>query len=169
MRRPRLARRRAAALAAAVLASGALALAVLRADGRYLLAANASTSLPGALYLIDTRRAAGPHARGDIVAFAFDGSPWGFAPERPWAKRVAGLPGDLIERRAGAIWVNGREVAQLNPPTMLRGLLSPAGRGRVPPGRLFVVGAAPDSFDSRYAEFGLVPAAAIIGPATALL
>ncbi len=45
-------------------------------------------------------------ARGDVVVFRLPRDP-----QQTWVKRVIGLPGDRIQIRAGAVFVNGRALA----------------------------------------------------------
>ena len=70
-------------------------------------------------------------------------------------KRVAGLPGDVIQHNDGKVCV----LPECFAPEMRGGkpfapLLQ---EGVIPEGRIAIFGDAPDSFDSRYASFGLIP------------
>ena len=152
-----------------ILAALAVLVAIISLQQRYLFGFNVTSSLPGKLYLIDTKRRSGPYARDDIVAFSFDGGRWGFPAGKLWAKRIAGLPGDSIELRGEQVWVNGGKAATISSETMRRGGLSPVRGPLVPPSRLFVVGQSPSSLDSRYGEFGFLSSAGIVGPALLLL
>ncbi len=67
--------------------------------------------------------------RGDVIAFrlASDGPDWFFF------KRVAGLPGDVVEERHGVIFVNGTEFEILEPGSR-QGEVLPAPPAGVAPG-----------------------------------
>ena len=101
---------------------------------------------------------AGPQ-RGDIVLFE---SPEGT--EDPLIKRVVGLPGDTIEVRAGALYVNGRRQREPYVNDHLRNMQSPYGPTEVPEGHYFMMGDnRGNSADSRV--FGPVPEENLIGEA----
>jgi len=71
-------------------------------------------------------------------------------------KIVAGLPGDHISFKNDKIYINGYacgEVKKISPSGMS---LNPISEGIIPDGYVFMQGLHPDSFDSRYHEFGLV-------------
>jgi signal peptidase I len=105
--------------------------------------------------------------RGDIVVFeapaaadrcgAGDGG-------SPFVKRIVGLPGELISERKGAIFVDGRRLAEpyLDPS---RGGASDGRWPRVARGQYFVLGDnRTRSCDSRM--WGTVPRSSLIGPVT---
>ncbi|MGH2467401.1 MAG: signal peptidase I [Candidatus Limnocylindrales bacterium] len=102
------------------------------------------------------------YQRGDIVVFHPPDQP---DTTVPYIKRIIGLPGDRLEFKDGAVWVNGQ---RLDEPYVFDGqptLPGPLGSlVVVPPGEYFGMGDHRlDSTDSRV--FGPIPAAAIIGRA----
>jgi signal peptidase I len=97
--------------------------------------------------------------RGDIVLFE---SPEG--EKDPLIKRVVGVPGDTIEIRAGALYVNGRLQKEPYVNNDLRNLQSPYGPTEVPERHYFMMGDnRGNSADSRF--FGPVPQRNLIGEA----
>lgn len=130
---------------------------------RYRLGLNLTGSLPGSVFLIDAARREGPFERGEIVAFQFDGSRWGYPATGIWAKRVAGLPGEEVDVTGQAVLVAGRTAARLDAGVLERGGVRPLDAATVPAGELFVLGDSSDSFDSRYAEFGFLPQEEVLG------
>lgn len=108
-------------------------------------------------------------SRGDIIAFVapkglmlpkFDG--------KMIAKQVAGLPGDVVIVKNDRAYVNGKLVGDLI-------LNSKLGRGPgafdrtevVPPGKLFVIGTMPRSYDGRY--WGFLDRRSLVGTVTPLV
>lgn len=73
-----------------------------------------------------------------------------------YTKRVMGLGGDAIAIRDGEVFVNGVSIGHLRSKTLDGKPLTPIHYETIPSGFVFVVGDHPDSFDSRYEEFGLV-------------
>lgn len=102
-----------------------------------------------------------PPERGEVIVFE--------APEdlgRDYIKRVIGVPGDLVEIRDQAVFVNGK---RLNEPyigqTPTDAFISSKTEWPVPPGRLFVLGDnRSGSSDSR--TWGLVEMRKVVGKAT---
>ncbi len=78
-----------------------------------------------------------------------------------YVKRVIGTPGDRLEIRAGAVWINGRPLDE----PYLSETTDPAenfGPVVVPAGHYFMMGDnRRNSYDSRY--WGFVPRSAIVG------
>ncbi|MBF2735850.1 MAG: S26 family signal peptidase [Betaproteobacteria bacterium AqS2] len=144
-----------------ILVASVVAIAAIQE--RWRLGVNVTDSLPGQVFLIDAGRRDGPFVRGEVVAFRFDGSRWGYPADAVWAKRVAGLPGERVAVVGGVVFVAGARVAVLDPGVLARGGVKPLPAGAVPPGMLFVLGASADSFDSRYAEFGFLPEEDVLG------
>jgi signal peptidase I len=116
--------------------------------------------------------------RGDIVAIQGHREDHvGSLKKWPYSKRILGVPGDHIVRNKGGTTVIPQESYFLS-------LLDKTSTGKpltpliscdlsscnqqssiIPEGYLFVAGDNPKSFDSRYAEFGLVPINKIWGKA----
>ena len=121
---------------------------------------------PGQMVLVDKLS---PHfsdyKRGDVIVFQ---PPAGFAQDGsdvPFIKRVIGLPGDTVEVKDGAVWVNG---AKLSEPYVFDGQSTDPTAGqsvwKVPAGDLFVMGDHRQlSEDSR--AFGPIAKSAVIGRA----
>jgi len=104
--------------------------------------------------------------RGDIVVFKFP-----VDPRKDFIKRVIAVPGDVVEIRDKAIFINGRQVNHdfgvFSDPRTIAGNLKPRdnlGPITVPLGALFVMGDNRDeSFDSRF--WGFVPIRDVSGKA----
>lgn len=96
--------------------------------------------------------------RGDTVVFWFPGDP-----SKSYIKRVVGLPGDRVEIRAGAVYVNGRALQEPYVPEEFRDL-GTYPLVVVPEERYYVLGDhRSSSNDSRI--WGPVPKEAIYGKA----
>ncbi len=98
--------------------------------------------------------------RGDIIVFerpADDGSG-----SKDLIKRVVGLPGETVEGRDSAVFVNGQ---RLNEPYLAKGVTSSSFPAqRVPPGHVWMMGDnRSNSRDSRV--FGAVPQSNVKGRA----
>jgi conjugative transfer signal peptidase TraF len=88
------------------------------------------------------------------------GCPFGL---RPLLKRVAGMPGDLIEVTDHYVSVNGVRLPNSAPKPVDRfGNALPVIRGVFTSTGYFVVGDDPSSYDSRY--YGAVPVDKVSGP-----
>lgn len=74
----------------------------------------------------------GQPARGDVIVFRFPQDP-----SRDFIKRVVGLPGEEVEVRAGAVYIDGRA---LDEPYILGKPVYNYPKHRVPPGEFFVLG-----------------------------
>lgn len=106
--------------------------------------------------------------RGDLMVFRFSGEPlpgMGYVDGVPFFKRVAGLPGDRIEVVERVVSVAGVRVGYAKPHTREGQRLDPIAAGVVPEGYLFGQADSDDSFDSRYAQSGLVPMTRVVGVA----
>jgi conjugative transfer signal peptidase TraF len=109
---------------------------------------NLSPSLPHQLYFAMPASSA---ERGNMVAFSLPQS------QATFAKRVAGVGGDVLEIKEGKIVINGHCECGLG----CRPELTYTPSCIIPEGFLFALGASDDSFDSRYEIFGLVPVSAV--------
>jgi len=154
---------------------------------------NVSNSLEGICYILFLKTGSNgfigssPIKRGDIVSI--QGYEPAYVDKKPFTKRVLGLPGDLIlkDKDKNKITLVSKTSASKNPiskadmpitsePVVLPLLektsqgkpLTPLSAEIVPEGYVFVAGDNPNSFDSRYEEFGLVPQEKIWGKAIAV-
>lgn len=107
-------------------------------------------------------------ARGELIAFAAHGLRPYFRDGQTIIKRVAALPGNRIQVGAQTVRINGEAVAEgLALAGTLKRPVSDFFRDeRVPSGHLWMMGATPDSFDSRY--WGFLPERQVIGRAYVL-
>jgi len=96
--------------------------------------------------------------RGDVVVFQYPGDP-----SKNYIKRIVGVPGDGIEIRHGAVYVNGSRLVEPYVPERFRDERSMS-ELVVPVGSYFVLGDHRNlSSDSR--DFGPVERKAIFGKA----
>lgn len=99
--------------------------------------------------------------RFDMVIFT---SP---ATGEEWVKRVVALPGETIQIKEGAIWIDGKELEgdiYGNVPIDISGVAKEP--YTVPDGSYFVMGdnrEGEESWDSRYEEVGCIPKNKILG------
>lgn len=114
--------------------------------------------------------------RGDVIVFQLGDEEVGQDGIRDLIKRVIGLPGDTIETREGAVYVNDRRVEEpyldegtiTGDPTASSNPSIP--RQVVPDGHVFVLGDNRDnSADSRYPARGPIPLGDIVGRAFVLV
>jgi len=132
-------------------------------DLGYRVALSKSESLDTAIFLVspfDER----PQS-GELVYFRAPQNPYF---DGPVIKRVVGVPGDTIEVRDRQVYVNGRDVGRAKSLTRTGEPLNPIQLQTIPDNHVFVAGEHIDSYDSRYAEFGLVPNYLLFGKAKAV-
>ena len=98
--------------------------------------------------------------RGAYVIF--EHTVWGA--KKRLIKKVVGIAHDEIKVRNNEVWVNETMVGKLKPSSKTR-LLSPIQEKIVPEGFVFAAGTHPNSFDSRYENFGLVPISEVLARA----
>ena len=104
--------------------------------------------------------------RGDLIVFRFEGGEIGPYLKGQWFfKRVVGLPGDTVHVEGQNVFINATPVGFAKPRTRSGEPLEPIAPGPIPPGRYYVQGTHPDSFDSRYRVNGLIRTEQIVGVA----
>lgn len=138
---------------------------LLYAAAKHWLWVNISPSLPHHLVWLDY--GATPQ-RGELMLYRFAGESLpelGPLDALPLFKRVAGLPGDGIRVEGRTVEVGGVRIGYAKPRSLRGTALDPIAPGVIPEGYLFAQGDSPDSFDSRYAQSGLVPIDRVIGVA----
>lgn len=120
--------------------------------------------LPGVDYdANDTWRPFGTPERGDIVVL---NPPSGATADKPYIKRVIGIPGDTFEIRNDHVYINGIELVEpyLDDGTLTNNCREVCGPLEIPEGSVIALGDnRGNSEDSR--TFGLVPIDNIIGKA----
>ncbi len=160
------------AVAVAASACTVLIASLILPAPRPLVVWNASASAPLGAYRI---RAGVSIAVGDHVAIAPPAQLAAYLAQRrylpmgvPLIKRVAALGGARVCRRGGMVSVDGRAVARAAMRDRAgRALPVWSGCRRLQAGEIFVVNAAPASFDSRY--FGPLRRSDLLGRADPLL
>ena len=65
-------------------------------------------SMPFGLASFEGRIFASPAQRGDVAVFRYPGGG-----SDDWVKRIIGLPGDTVQMRGGALWLNGKPVQRV--------------------------------------------------------
>lgn len=109
---------------------------------------NVSNSLPYSYFLC--RKITDVHL-GMFVTFNHPKSKFAIA------KQLIGLPGDMLAIRNQKLFINEVEYGALQPYTLSGQVIHPITEETIPQGYCFVYAPHPYSYDSRYAEFGLVP------------
>jgi conjugal transfer pilin signal peptidase TrbI len=141
-------------------------IALTFAAGYHYLLFNLTPSLPYVLAVLDR---GAPVERDDLIVFRFQGGEIGPYLKGQWFfKRVVGLPGDAVTVEGQNVFINRTYVGFAKPRTRTGEPLQPIAPGRIPPGRYYVQGMHPDSFDSRYRVNGLIGADQIVGVAHAV-
>jgi conjugal transfer pilin signal peptidase TrbI len=134
---------------------------ILFGSGYQHLLFNLTPSLPYVLAVLDRGATV---ERDDLVVFRFQGGEIGPYLKGQWFfKRVVGLPGDTVSVEGQNVFINATYVGFAKPRTRAGEPLEPIGAGLIPPGRYYVQGTHPDSFDSRYRVNGLIAAEQIVG------
>jgi conjugal transfer pilin signal peptidase TrbI len=122
---------------------------------------NLTPSLPYVLAVLDRSASV---ERDDLIVFRFQGGEIGPYLKGQWFfKRVVGLPGDTVSVDGRNVFINATYVGFAKPRTHAGEPLEPIAPGPIPPGRYYVQGTHPDSFDSRYRVSGLIAAEQIVG------
>jgi signal peptidase I len=97
----------------------------------------------------------GTPKRGDIIVFHFPRDP-----KEEYIKRVIGLPGDEVEVKNNAVYVNGQYLDE----SYLKVTTNYAGTWRVPEGQLFVLGDNRNNSSDSH-DWGTVPMNYVVGKA----
>ncbi|MFT3815737.1 MAG: conjugative transfer signal peptidase TraF [Acidovorax sp.] len=125
---------------------------------------NWTPSLPYHLALMRYQRS--QVHRGDLIVFAFAGQAQAHyrgLRGQPFFKQVRGVPGDVVTVAERTVFVNGEPVGLAKTHAYDGYPLAPIAPMVIPAGHYYVQGVGPHSFDSRYAESGLVRAEQVVG------
>ncbi len=109
---------------------------------------NKSSSLPYTLFLSKKNHAS--PKKGDIVSIEHP------LIEGRLAKIVAGIPGDYISADQGDIAINEQLLGRIKDKSSSGKYYHPITETLIPENHYFLLATHPESFDSRYQEFGLV-------------
>ncbi len=127
---------------------------------RYRIGFNATESLSNWGYIIDRKNRSA--SIGDLIEFIPPANEY-YPAGASFVKRIAGVPGEEVERRGDVIFVGGREIGRVKSTDRNGKKAVPGPLGVIPEGSVFVAGDHPDSLDSRYAVIGFVETRQIIG------
>lgn len=131
-----------------------------------MLGWNATESLPGRVFLIVKVQ---KPQRGDMAAFYPPKNPY-YPEQMFFTKILMGMPGDVVSHRGREVYLNTLKLGtSLDFDTSRRRKLDMVKDGTIPAGFHFVWTPHPHSYDSRYADIGLISDAQIIGRAYRLL
>lgn len=122
---------------------------------------NLTRSLPQTVFLIIKDQSI---YRGSYLAF-YPPINTIYKTTQSFIKIVGGISGDVVREEQGLFYVNNRKIGYAKSFSSKSIPLTKAKVGVIPKGYYFVYSPHPDSFDSRYAEIGLVPQERIIGRA----
>jgi len=128
----------------------------------YELIVNRSDSLPGNIYLLDKTM---PPQCGDTTVFDM---PVNSRFYRGWRliKNIRGCAGDVISKNGQEIFINNHSVGVSVVRTSdNRYELSPITVGTIPIGKVYLAASHRNSYDSRYASFGLRERSELLGTA----
>lgn len=131
-----------------------------------MLGWNVTDSLPGRVYLIVKVQRP---AVGDKVAFYPPPTPY-YPANVFFTKILIGQAGDVVSHQGRDVFLNGKKIGTaLDFDSSRHRPLHMAPAGVIPAGHYFVWTPHPRSYDSRYADIGLVSDAQILGRAYRLL
>jgi|TARA_R110002096_G_scaffold14761_4_gene51999 conjugal transfer pilin signal peptidase TrbI len=150
-----------------ILYAGVAALMVVMSLGyakeRWGFGLNMTESLPHWAFVVDAEALA---TKGELAMFEVPDNAYY---DRPFVKRIVGVEGDVIEVRGRRIYVAGVFVGEAKPFAQSGRPLEAIESQVIPAGYVFMSGEHIDSYDSRYAEIGLIPRERIIGRAFPVL
>jgi conjugal transfer pilin signal peptidase TrbI len=147
---------------------GVLAVLAVYAAGLHCLGLNLTASLPYTLVWIEHGR---QPVGGELMIYRFAGQPlprYGYIDGARFFKRVGGMPGEAIRVVGRDVFVGERHIGWAKARTRDGQALAPIAAGTIPAGYYFAQSDSVDSFDSRYAQSGLVAADRVIGVARVL-
>ncbi len=127
----------------------------------YTIGINVSPSLPQRVFLIHKGEGVD---RGSYVAFRWHGG-GPYKAGSTFVKRVAGAPGDVVEREGRRFYVHGEFAGVAKAFSQAGVPLEPMTPGVLGTGEYYVTAPHPDSLDSRYKLTGWINQSEIIGRA----
>lgn len=125
------------------------------------LMVNVSSSLPHTIFIVIKGQ---PVQKGDYVAFYPPTNPL-YGHDKPFIKRIGGVPGDHITESKDVFYINGKEIGRALSHSSKGIPLTKNRTGTLKSGEYFVYAPHPRSFDSRYGEMGFISQINFIGHA----
>lgn len=146
---------------------------VAKLNTRYELRWNLSSSIPAHFFVVDKKQMP---KKGDYIAFNYydisnDDYKMGLLDKPPavvFIKRVAGIQGDVVTQSNREFFINGKSVGTAKKEAKNGRVLNQNPfEGQIPDGYYYVNTPHKDSYDSRYADVGLIHVSEIDGVAYA--
>ncbi|CDZ81954.1 conjugal transfer pilin processing protease TraF [Candidatus Rubidus massiliensis] len=109
---------------------------------------NTSPSLPQTIFILKNRP--NKFNYDDYIVFRVNGF------TKKFVKIIKGLPGDTVTIKENYLYINGENCGYIKSQSDSGKKYHPIQEGTIPDGYLYAYASHPDSFDSRYREFGLV-------------
>lgn len=131
---------------------------------RWAFGLNMTESLPNWAFIADAD--VFPQ-KGELVMFDPPENP--YYRGRPFVKQIVGIAGDRVEVRGRRVYVAGTYVGEAKVASQDGRPLEVIAPQTIPEGLVFVAGTHRDSYDSRYAEIGLIPVESVVGRAYPIL
>lgn len=131
---------------------------------KYSLAVNIDDSSPYTLFLV--KKGVKPTAVDEYIVFQ---PPLTSRFTNRFVKMVGGMPGDEVKVVGDSFFVNGVFLGVAKDRDSQGRTVQKASGGVIPSGKYFIYSKKENSYDSKYAEIGLVSDNQLIGVAVALL
>ena len=127
----------------------------------YQVSLNETDSLPDKFFVVG--RGYHTPVLGEEMAFRVGEGVRHYPIGMTWVKRVAGVPGDKIEWHGDVVSVGGKAIGKALATNRYGEAMARVPAGVIPAGHYFVTTPHPASYDSRYADIGLISDQQVVG------